>query len=361
MGLPIATTGRNTRPTGQSAHIFSGSDFLTKVTVKFNPAAASDRILLTKDISPSSFFGTRLTQLSTLWERYRFVRFNIRYVPAVPTTLACQLVGYFDTDPTDDPTIVTNPDALIRQAVAHAGAHQWNFIAPNMMSLPQRADDEMYYTGATDSNERFNLQGKFTLIQVTNPISFAGAPLTANLEAGSLYIDWTCKFQIDQIEPESAGGIVEPISVAPATLPRAALAPNSFTGDLQAIDTQLTISGLKENSTYAVVYSASQAAVTTAPLDTNATLRIYPATTDSTIQAPKQVQGAGRLLLSLNTFTSRLGQFTFNGVGADRDGLLVVRTDDEGRAKLLIDDGVNLDVALDYLSSSFLLFYRLLV
>jgi hypothetical protein len=101
----------------------------------------------------------------------------------------------------DDPSEL-DADSLVRQAVAQAGAQQWNFIVPKVIQLSMRKDDQMYYTGINKLNERFSLQGKMFLIQVTNPVDINGAPIVSSqLEAGSLFLDWTVCFSIPQINP----------------------------------------------------------------------------------------------------------------------------------------------------------------
>jgi hypothetical protein len=198
---PLMSTVANIRPLREAAKRLSGSDFLTTVTVKHELTTVADRILVSMPITPSGYPGTRITQLSELWERYRLRNFRIRYVPAVPFTLACQLVLYIDTDPNDDPTLFPTSDALIRQAVAQAGSQQWNFNVPAMIPLAKRSDDQLYYTGSDLSNERFNRQGTAYLIQVTLPMNSDGTAVTSDIEAGSLYIDWDCEFQVAQINP----------------------------------------------------------------------------------------------------------------------------------------------------------------
>jgi hypothetical protein len=203
------------RPLYEGITTLRGSDFLSALTVKAAPATAADRILATLPITPSGYVGTRVTQLSQVWERYRLKRFSLRYVPAVPNTLAAQLVGYIDTDPNDDPTIITDTDALVRQATAQAGSQQWNFIHSKVIPLARRADDQWYYTGLDKSNERFNRQGTGYIVQVTEPIGFDGVPLVTDLVAGSLYIDWEVEFQIAQIEPAAVveADLVLPVDV----------------------------------------------------------------------------------------------------------------------------------------------------
>ena len=205
-GNGLSNRGAIRRPNINQKFFERGSDFLGPLTVKAgaNITSASDRILLANNISPSAYPGTRLTQLAPLWERYRFRRFKLRWVPAVPKTLACQLIVYQDTDPLDDPSIITNPDSLVRQATAQTGSQQFNFINPMTIELAQRADDQLYYTGIDKQNERFSRQGNFYVVQVTDPLDFNGVALADDVMAGSLYVDWECEFQIAQINPTAA-------------------------------------------------------------------------------------------------------------------------------------------------------------
>lgn len=205
-GNGLSNRGAIRRPNINQKFIEKGSDFLGPLTVKagVNVTSASDRILLANNISPSAYPGTRLTQLAPLWERYRFRRFKLRWVPAVPKTIACQLIVYQDTDPLDDPTTITNAESLVRQATAQTGSQQFNFINPMSIELAQRADDQLYYTGDDKQNERFSRQGNFYVIQVTDPLNFNGGAITEDLMAGSLYVDWECEFQIAQINPSAA-------------------------------------------------------------------------------------------------------------------------------------------------------------
>lgn len=202
---PLHGSQTNARPVRNRPVRIPGSDYLQSVTVKSNPTDAPGRILATFPISPSGYKGTRLTQLSSNWERYRFKSLNVRYVSAVPATLACQLVLYIDTDPNDDPTVIADANALIRQAVAQAGSRQWNFHSGKTIPLVERADDQLYYTGVDRKNDRLSRQGTAYLIQVTNPISMNGTPVPNDLEAGSLFLDWDVEFSTAQLEPEASG------------------------------------------------------------------------------------------------------------------------------------------------------------
>jgi hypothetical protein len=203
--LPLMSAPRIQRPLNNATTRLKGSEFLSTVSVKAKAdiSSPSDRILATFPITPSGYPGTRITGLADFWERYRFESFAARYVPAVPNTLGCQFVVYLDTDPNDDPTTISDADALIRQAVAQTGAQQWNFNTSRTIPLASRRDDQFYYTGNDKQNLRFSRQGTGYLIQVTDPVSYDGSDVTSSLVAGTLYIDWECTFQTPQIEPEA--------------------------------------------------------------------------------------------------------------------------------------------------------------
>ena len=243
----VANSNGNSRPVQNKLTTLSGSDFLSTIEVQPNPSVG-ERILKILPISPSAFPGTRLTQMSQLWEFFKFTKFHVRYVPAVPTTLACQLVLYLDLDPSDDPTIISDPDALIRQAVAQTGSQQWNFHSAKVIPLAMRADRQFYFTGLDKLNVRFSQQGVAYLVQITNPINFNGEVISNPLEAGSLFIDWTVQFNIPQINPTAA------ITQSPTTrLPALRVDLSDATGTSETYD----VHGLRPRTYYIVSHRLS--------------------------------------------------------------------------------------------------------
>nr|UNI73871.1 MAG: coat protein [brine shrimp noda-like virus 3] len=181
----------------------SGRDFLGTLTVKktvdaVNPVAHS--VLASWDISPQAFKQTRLEYLSRIYEMYKFTKVAFEYEPAVPTTLGCQLIAYGDTDPKDDPKQAGTKEELVRIAASHAGARQFNFIQRQSIPMVTKGINKFYFTGGNrDENPRFTTQGKFHIIQVSDPIDLNGAPIES-LQAGAVYINWTCTFKVPQIE-----------------------------------------------------------------------------------------------------------------------------------------------------------------
>ncbi|APG76580.1 hypothetical protein 3 [Wenling tombus-like virus 4] len=210
---PLQQSNANYRPMNNKVCTLKGSDLLSTVSVVPSPTDVDSMIRKTLAISPSAYPGTRLTQLADMWERYRFRKFHIRYVPSVPNTLSCQMLLYQDTDPQDDPKDIGTTDALLRQATAQTGSQQWNFNSAKSFDLASRADKELYYTGEQKENRRFNLQGIAYLIQVSDALDFNGAPIKDSMTCGSLYVDWEIELQTPQMNPSattrSAGSVRE--------------------------------------------------------------------------------------------------------------------------------------------------------
>jgi len=118
-------------------------------------------------------------------------------------TIACQFIIYIDTDPLDDPTTISDANAVLRQATAQARSQQFNFNKAKNIKLCIRKDDQLYYTGADKQNLRFSNQGTAYVIQVTDVLDFNGAVLSSPVNAGSIYLDWNVCFDIPQINPSA--------------------------------------------------------------------------------------------------------------------------------------------------------------
>jgi hypothetical protein len=197
MGMQAQQISRN--PTQRSCRM-SGTDFVGTVTI--NAGGGEQYSLLANyPVSVSAFPGTWLATQSKLWERYRFNRLSFRFVPATATSVACQLVGWIDTDPYDDPLDFGNNESVIRQALSQYGSSAFNIITPARFDLAQRKDREEYYTGPDRNNLRFTRAGNFFLAQVTRATGFDGKLLTDAFECGSLYVDWDVSFETPQIDP----------------------------------------------------------------------------------------------------------------------------------------------------------------
>jgi hypothetical protein len=213
---PLGSKQTVARMGNPSPTFLSGTDYLGRVTVKAkaNRVQPKDDILLRMPISASSFPGTRLTQLSQLWERYRWSHCAISFVNAVPKTVACQLVAYIDTDPSDDPEEFPDVLSLIRQGFAQAGSRAWNIDRDMTIPLVIRGDDQLYYTGEDKQNARFSQQGVLYILQNSDAINFNAEGIPEDLECGNLFLNWGVHFSMPQINP-AAVTPPEPVPFVP--------------------------------------------------------------------------------------------------------------------------------------------------
>lgn len=138
-------------------------------------------------VAPGALPNTRLQLMAQLYQRYFFNRVTVKYMPAIGVTSAGQLIGYFDTDPEDNPPTGL---AAINYANAHGGvlfqiSESANFSMPVIK-------DRTYYTSTTDplDEERFKIQAIFRVIQVT---TLPGAPL------GSFSVDYNCTMELPAV------------------------------------------------------------------------------------------------------------------------------------------------------------------
>lgn len=212
----------------------TGTDFVGTVTIAAG-GGTQYSILTTYPVSVSAFPGTWLATQAKLWERYRFNRLSFRFVPATATSVACQLVGWIDTDPYDDPAAFGSTEALVRQALSQYGSSAFNIITPARFDLAQRKDREEYYTGPDKNNLRFTRAGNFYLAQVTRATGFDGKLLTDAFECGSIYVDWDVSFETPQIDPPSTADPTEKIEILSCSTGPVAF-PVVNKGDIVSID-----------------------------------------------------------------------------------------------------------------------------
>jgi hypothetical protein len=202
----IKTGVSMTRQVNNRDTVLRGSDFITSFKLAHD---TDSRVLVDELISPSAMRQTRLFYLANLWEMYRFTKFSVRYVPALPDSVGGQIAGYIDTDPTD--TVTEEGEDLIRATNSQTGVKQWNVSQGSILNMARRKDDQMFYTGLLPSSDsgpsdRQTYQGRLYVVQMTKPMNYLGQPLTEDISAGSLYVDWEIVFRTPQLEPIAPTG-----------------------------------------------------------------------------------------------------------------------------------------------------------
>lgn len=254
--VPRALAGgnENIRPVRNQLFRATGSDLIAKITVQPSPALVSEAILAAIPVSPSAYPGTRLTQYASMYQFFRFTKFHLRWVPAVPNTLACQFIVYVDLDPNADPSAITTIEQLGRRAVAQTGSQQFNFINNKRIPMPLRADQQQFFTGDPVQNLRFNTQGFAYLVQISDAVDFNGQVLAGPLQAGQLFLDWAVDFNTPSLSEEV-------ISLRADPLPTITI---DQTVDFVAVPGQeFEITGLRKLTTYRLTFTIAPPATVT--------------------------------------------------------------------------------------------------
>jgi len=153
------------------------------------------------EISPSSFIGTRLSVLAKVYDKYRFTKCQVRYVPSVPTTVGGQFVMYFDLDVGDLVADVSSVEVAVRNAMAHQGAELCNVYNSGMTTMPIAPGLKDFFTGAADGDNKLFRQAKFWMVATAG---LNGTGLPASGVVGSLFLDYTIHFEGEQLQDKTA-------------------------------------------------------------------------------------------------------------------------------------------------------------
>lgn len=185
----------------------SGIDFIRKVDVF--PVQLMDgdiKLVASYDISPSSFPNTRLELISNSYQLYRFNKVKITYTSLLPTAVNGLFLGYIDTDPSDTSILdsIQTSNDILRIARSHQGSHQGKIRDNWSFNMPIRDDDQFFFIGEGDNNNssdrRFRKMGTLYIFQIGQATKFDGTPLTEELSAGALNIEWSCTFMNPQLQ-----------------------------------------------------------------------------------------------------------------------------------------------------------------
>lgn len=197
--IPIAQRVNITAKSPMKSNTYKGTDFLQSVTLA-SQVTVANCVMAEITISPSDFAGTRLSTLSRVYDKYRFTRCAIRYVPSVPTTVGGQFVMYFDLDVSDTVADVTSVDIAVRNAMAHEGAQLVNVYNRGMTMLPIRPGLKDFFTGPAVGDDKLYKQAKFWMIASAG---LNGTGLPANGVVGSLFLDYEIEFEGEQLQDKA--------------------------------------------------------------------------------------------------------------------------------------------------------------
>jgi len=184
-----------------------GSEFLDFVGVYpssvASPLAATTAgdVLMVYSMNPQMLAGTRLAQMATLYQKYKFHHCTFEYVPSTPSTQDGSLMMFTVYDPAENYSVTTNnPTELMRLALAHQGANIFNSYDYGRTTMFSNPDSLLDYYNYGGEDAREEMQGYFVILAAS---SFTNTS-TAKLTIGSVVMHYDCSFYVRDItEPVS--------------------------------------------------------------------------------------------------------------------------------------------------------------
>lgn len=149
-------------------------------------------------VNPRVFNGTKLTNEANTWQKYRFRRFVIEYIPIQGSSVTGSFIGYFTNDPTE-------PDVGGIQAVRNAVEHTNSLMfQPFFHSTFAYTDDpieekQLYFCRQNDEGDsRLEFQSLFKVVQ--NVSNVTGTP----------YGSFIMHYEVDFYYPETVNVVTPP-------------------------------------------------------------------------------------------------------------------------------------------------------
>lgn len=178
----------------------SGYDFVTNILYPLTLSSQST-VLVDIPLAPVALSGTRWAQISVMFEKYRFTRCEMVYVPAVASVVGGQMISYWELDPNDS-VDTTDIQQALRVAMAHQNAKMHNIYDSTQVVLPLRTGITDFFVerATVTSDKRWTRQATFRMVATAGLSGFLPSGVTS-LIAGSVYMRWTCCFKNPQIQP----------------------------------------------------------------------------------------------------------------------------------------------------------------
>lgn len=168
-----------------------GCEWVGPVIVPAN--AVTGQILRNDYVQPAEFSDSRLAMFGQMYEKFRFRRLRLRYVPAVGSNQAGSLLLAYDRDISD-----ANPppgSQGVRQCMSWADTVQGNAWLSHTLDAKLECPDSGYYTDeAVGGDERLCYQGQFYTM-VVNPFGNS-----ADLTIGNLVLDYELELFVPQLQ-----------------------------------------------------------------------------------------------------------------------------------------------------------------
>jgi len=196
---------RPTRPAriankGNAKAVISGKEFVSPVTVSSSQLVGD--ILVNLPINPQNLVGTRLQQLSVLWERWRIKKWTLKYIPVAATTVPGQVIMAYDPDVVDN---WGNNGLNVQKLTELNGVSVPVYGKTASVSfLPEKQMQNLY--GNSSIDPRFSSPGRFILAAATL--------FTTAMTVGNLYLDYSIEFYKPTLEGITGNVMTGGLSIA---------------------------------------------------------------------------------------------------------------------------------------------------
>lgn len=271
------------RGNSTQVQVLSGYDFVSTVSVP-TQLNASNAVILDVPTAPTALAGTRWSQLAAMYEKYRFLKATMVYVPSVSSVVGSQMISYWELDPLDSFGNSGNLQTDLRVAMAHQNAKLHNIYDNISIEMPLRAgiNDFFVERGVTtpEDNPRWTQQARFRMIASSGATGFFDNGAT-EIGAGSVYLAWTCKFLNPQIQPS----LVVPMVQSTVMAVQSSVIDNQNVTTLpyqpSMVDAVWNRTGTADAAS-GISYTASQ---------TSSTIRYYDVTPDAALRESAYTPG----------------------------------------------------------------------
>lgn len=163
-----------------------GSDYVAPITTGAGIAAPGS-VLLDVLVSPGEFDSTRVQQIAALFERYRVRSWTFWYIPAVPSTIAGQILAYPDYDVAD--SLGTLP---LNEAMAHMGSQLFNVYTETPIQFDRVDPYTDLFTDAEGADPRLTYVGRLRYL--------TAVALQASTTFGTIYMEYDIDFYLPQLQ-----------------------------------------------------------------------------------------------------------------------------------------------------------------
>lgn len=186
---------------------YTGTDRLSSVLISdladYKLRNVAGGVLCRIPIDPRSL-GEKMRRHASMNEQFYIDRCTISFHPARSTSSVGSYLGYYDSDPNDEP--VAGSEMALKEGAAHKGASGTNIWREHQWAMPPRMRGRFYVedSGSTPADKRLQEQGTFFLL-LDVPLeesSHWDTVTTGNpLVLGSLYIHWSVTLSKATIQP----------------------------------------------------------------------------------------------------------------------------------------------------------------